>query len=502
MSDAEQQLLDLGLEPTPRVHRPNTRSKNFKSNSSSWKGRVRIVPQKKVRMAVSRPKAIVSKTVLGHDSDKDPDTVSLEQEKDLLQAEIRRLKDQKEVETLRQQLSELKMENDKVQKSATNTSGGREKDALSMPNLRRMASGFPWSQPEGPSRTTAATPMPCDIPTDMSTKTGQPQTAIQVLDGEVDNSIRSALAEGTRRNLTSQLKGYFLFCQYFGLLPVPASVQTVCRFLQFLTRSVTSLGTLYNYLHAIRSLHRIQGLQPVAGDHFFVKLMLKGLSRHSLQPTSQKLPITPSMLLQFYKLLDMASPKDVTLWAAILLGFFSFFRKSNLVPKSIQDFDPSKHLCRGKISVSDFGLVVGVTWSKTIQFRERCLTIPIACIPGSVLCPKHAFNHMCDLIPAAPSSPAFVFPESGTLVPLTHAGLVRGLKQLVKKCGYPDGMYSGHSLRRGGASYAFSCNVPGELIKLQGDWQSDAYLRYLSIPFETRYLVTFQMSQGIHSNSC
>ncbi|XP_077985110.1 uncharacterized protein LOC144439750 [Glandiceps talaboti] len=60
-------------------------------------------------------------------------------------------------------------------------------------------------------------------------------------------------------------------------------------------------------------------------------------------------------------LLDMSCPGDVTLWAAILLGFFSFFCKSNLVPKSIQDFDPSKHLCRGKIVVSDFGLVVGVT---------------------------------------------------------------------------------------------------------------------------------------------
>ena len=42
-------------------------------------------------------------------------------------------------------------------------------------------------------------------------------------------------------------------------------------------------------------------------------------------------------------------------------------------------------------------------------------------------------------------------------------------------------LYSPHSFRRGGASFAFRCNVPAEIIQRQGDWQSDAYLIYLEM---------------------
>ena len=33
----------------------------------------------------------------------------------------------------------------------------------------------------------------------------------------------------------------------------------------------------------------------------------------------------------------------------------------------------------------------------------------------------------------------------------------------------------------GGATFAFDCGLPAELIKLQGDWRSDAYLVYLEM---------------------
>ena len=35
--------------------------------------------------------------------------------------------------------------------------------------------------------------------------------------------------------------------------------------------------------------------------------------------------------------------------------------------------------------------------------------------------------------------------------------------------------YSGHSFRRGGATFAMKSGVPFPLIKCQGDWASDAF---------------------------
>ena len=45
---------------------------------------------------------------------------------------------------------------------------------------------------------------------------------------------------------------------------------------------------------------------------------------------------------------------------------------------------------------------------------------------------------------------------------------------------------SGHSFRRGGATWAFKCGIPGEIIQEIGFWKSDAYLRYLEIEMDLK----------------
>ena len=41
-----------------------------------------------------------------------------------------------------------------------------------------------------------------------------------------------------------------------------------------------------------------------------------------------------------------------------------------------------------------------------------------------------------------------------------------------------EGNLSGHSFR-GGACWALSQNIPGEVIKIMGDWKSTVYMSYL-----------------------
>jgi hypothetical protein len=65
--------------------------------------------------------------------------------------------------------------------------------------------------------------------------------------------------------------------------------------------------------------------------------------------------------------------------------FFLLFRKSNLVPNYVSSFKPEKQLNRKNI-VYDKEiniLLITIKWSKTIQFGERHLIIPIVAIPGS-----------------------------------------------------------------------------------------------------------------------
>ena len=42
-----------------------------------------------------------------------------------------------------------------------------------------------------------------------------------------------------------------------------------------------------------------------------------------------------------------------------------------------------------------------------------------------------------------------------------------------------EGNLSGRSFRRGGACWALSQNIPGEIIEIMGDWKSTVYTSYL-----------------------
>ena len=48
-----------------------------------------------------------------------------------------------------------------------------------------------------------------------------------------------------------------------------------------------------------------------------------------------------------------------------------------------------------------------------------------------------------------------------------------------EKIGVDPSQFSGHSFRRGGATFAHRMSVSPLLIKLMGDWSSDAYMSYI-----------------------
>ena len=298
----------------------------------------------------------------------------------------------------------------------------------------------------------------------------------------------------TRR---SQWRVFLRFCSEFGLAPVPASTKTVIRFLIHLS-ATCKYSTIINYLSAVNVLHRHFGHDITFQDVFAVKLIVPGLRRILGDAHEQKLPITPEILLRLRCTLPADS--DSGFWAAMLIGFYSFFRKSNLVPKSAKDFDPSKTLLRKDIIVRTWGLVICVKWSKTIQFKERHLLIPVVRLPSShPLCPVQAYERHLRLFPAPPSSPAFLCYRGDLATPITHSTFTTKLRTSLSLAGFKASNYSGHSFRRGGATFAFRCGAPVELISLQGDWSSDAVLLYIAQPLERRLSVAHLIARNSSS---
>ena len=75
--------------------------------------------------------------------------------------------------------------------------------------------------------------------------------------------------------------------------------------------------------------------------------------------------------------------------------------------------------------------------------------------------------------------------------------LHNGIKHLSSLNSLDPSHFSGHSLRRCGATFAFQFAIPAELIKLQGDWRSNAYMLYLSLPLADRLVLSNIVSDHI-----
>ena len=125
-------------------------------------------------------------------------------------------------------------------------------------------------------------------------------------------------------------------------------------------------------------------------------------------------------------------------------------------------------------------MIISIRWSKTIQFQERILQLPMPRIPGSPLCPLQAVFNAFHLTPqAAPLGPAFVCVTPKGIQPLTKQLFLSVMHKALDNAGLSSGAYSGHSFRRGGATWAHQCGVPMDTIRQIGDWRSNAYARYI-----------------------
>ena len=63
---------------------------------------------------------------------------------------------------------------------------------------------------------------------------------------------------------------------------------------------------------------------------------------------------------------------------------------------------------------------------------------------------------------------------------------LKKLSAILSAIGFLAKDHACHSFRRGGASFAFCSGVSVKLIKMLGDWHSDAVLLYLTVPLFIR----------------
>jgi integrase len=315
---------------------------------------------------------------------------------------------------------------------------------------------------------------------------------------EAQLTVEQGFAKGTLQNLKIQISKYRKFCADWGCQEFPASLRTILMYMEWLGRQFSAASTIRNYLYGVKFWHIINGLSGEQFDGYVVKRMHKGLEKKLKHKKKQALPITPEVLLDIKKVLDLELPWDCTKWALYLTAFFLVCRKSNLVPLSVRQFDSSKQLTRAHFQQTGEDLSVVLTWTKTIQFNERKLVVPILTIKGSQLCPVEAFRRMCQLVKVPDNGPAFArIDKVGKVVPITYNVFLKELRKDISRTGRDPKGFSTHSFRRGAASFAYEAGVDAETVRIMGDWRSDCFREYLQISLHKKEFAARKMAQQI-----
>lgn len=133
-------------------------------------------------------------------------------------------------------------------------------------------------------------------------------------------------------------------------------------------------------------------------------------------------------LLNVFHHFDWSSQLHICMHAAFLvfLAFFSFLRISNSVPCTLASCQSNNayFLKRADVSFTVSGSVLRVYRTKTIQFKQHALAIPLPFIPNSVLRPVTVLQTYFHAVPPSQASS-----------PFTRCSIQSVLKILCRCCG-------------------------------------------------------------------
>ena len=267
----------------------------------------------------------------------------------------------------------------------------------------------------------------------------------------------------------------------------------------FEQRTKISKCSLVSYLSRVKKLHTFLGFLTTGFSGIVLKLTLMGLRCLNPHIPRHARPMTPAILNAIYNKLDMNKASDIIFWLICLMAFFLLFRKLNLLPDTSKGFNPRRQLKVGDCVVKNGKLVIGICWAKNEQLNRELLTFPLPVLGESILCLVAAFRRVLNLFPHKNSHHLFRFPNGKSY---TYRISQKPLRQVLKLAQVPYfNQFSSHPFRHRGTTFYFLCGVPVEVIKLMGNWKSNAYLAYLEFPLETRSAACKLMKIGVFSTS-
>ena len=289
---------------------------------------------------------------------------------------------------------------------------------------------------------------------------------LAALDEQLADTLAASVAPSTTKAYDHAWRGFVSWCDGYGLPSLPATPQTVARYLKALAETHKP-ATLTQHCSAIAGAHKAAGYADPPSRSLLVHKTLTGIRRQQGTAPDAKAPLTVADLRAIVCEHLPNGLKGTRDRALLLVGFAGAFRRSELVGIDVEhvEFIPE-------------GMVVLLPKSKTDQEGAgRKVGIPFG--HSALACPVNALTAW---LAAAhiDTGPVFRPVDRGGNVGadrLANRSVALLVKHYVEAIGRDPRAFAGHSLRAGHATAAALAGVEERDIMRQTGHRSTAMLR-------------------------
>lgn len=276
--------------------------------------------------------------------------------------------------------------------------------------------------------------------------------------------LEGAYAASTMRSYRADVEAFETWCTGLGIIPFPAEVDTVCRFLED-QGSLKAPSTVRRRLYAIRKVHRLLRLPDPTYDED-INLSLRRVRRSKAVRPKQAKGLTRTYLDRFLDI-QPDTPLGLRNRAMLSLGYELLSRRSELVALRNEDLegrdDGTFRVLIRRSKADPFGEGrIAFSSQRTAELLRAWLDLRGPDIPW-LFCPVYQGK-----------------PVNRDLSTTTVKRLVKHAAKLAGLDPNEVAEFSGHSLRVGAAQDLLRRGFDTAAIMRAGGWKSiNVLVRYL-----------------------
>ena len=167
--------------------------------------------------------------------------------------------------------------------------------------------------------------------------------ALTSLSAKAATRLHHAFCPKTRGAYLTMFRTFVAFCVFTKCLLMEVDIKIVLSFLECLVINGCSVSMIENHVSAIKAHFVLYDLCFTVFEHPKLKYFIKALR------INRPLSVKAHNIISIETLAQISAAcknltSGVVYRAVFLLGFFGFFRLSNLAPHALASFDHTRHL--------------------------------------------------------------------------------------------------------------------------------------------------------------